>query len=109
MMAVSLLTATTAFATKPVPEHKIVSKSIAEYVEDNLDFPSFAVDNNFQGEVVLSLVIREDGSFDVIRANCVNADVKQYVVESIEKMQKDIYSLHAGDQVNLKIKFVLIK
>jgi len=109
MMAVGLLIATTAFSTKPVPEHKIVSKLIAEYVEDNLDFPSFAVDNNFQGEVVLNLVIREDGSFDVVRANCVNADVKQYVVGSIEKMQKDIFSLYSGDQVNLKIKFVLIK
>jgi len=108
MMAFGFLLTTTAFANEPVPASKAVSKSVATYIENNLDYPEFAIENKFDGDVVLSLIIEDDGSFDVVAANCVDQDMKNHVVTVVEEMQSDKHAYHAGQKVNLKIKFDLL-
>ncbi len=108
LLAFGVLLTTTALASEPVPASKAVSKSVATYIGNNLDYPEFAIVDKFQGDVVLSLLIEDDGSFDVIQANCIDKYMKNHIVTAIEEMQSDAHALYAGQQVNLKIKFDLL-
>jgi len=106
-MAFALLLTTTAFASEPVPASKALSKSVSTFIGDNLEYPEFAIENKMEGDVVLRIIIQEDGTFDVVQANCVYKDLKNQITSDIEKMETDKYVSHAGKQVNLKIKFDL--
>mgnify|MGYP000592641141 CR=1 FL=1 len=45
---------------------KEVSLSVAEVIQNEIYYPDFAVEDKFQGKVVVEVQILEDGSFDVI-------------------------------------------
>ena len=108
MLVMGIFLASTAFANEPVPATKAVSQSVAKYVGKKLKYPKFAVNEKFECYVVVSLVIQEDGSFEVDCSNCVDKRMKEYVVQEIESFQKDEFVQYAGQRVYLKINFDLL-
>lgn len=96
-----------AFALEPVPASKVIASSIANMIEDEIDFPVFAAENQFNGDVVLQLRIEDNGTFDVELANCVDQKVKDYVVDEVEEMKTDKYTQFAGQTVQVKVSFKL--
>ncbi len=97
----------TVFANTPVPASKAVSNSVAKYVTNELEYPEFAINDKYEGVVVVSLTIQDDGTFEVDASNALNEDLKKYVIETIHNMQSEYYAQYAGQQVQIKIKFDL--
>ncbi len=57
-----LFISTTAFANEPVPASKAIAASVADLIEEELVYPDFAIEDKFEGDVVLELLIEEDGT-----------------------------------------------
>lgn len=106
--ALGLFLTTTAFANEPVPASKAVAKSVAKLIESELEYPEFAIKDKFECCVAVSVVIQDDGSFDVDCANCISDDMKEYVIEKIENMVSEQHAQYAGQTVLIKIKFDLL-
>jgi hypothetical protein len=108
MIMLGLFVASTAFANEPVPASKAVSQSVAKLIQAELEYPEFAIKDKFECCVLVSLVIQDDGSFEVDCANCVNEDMKEYVVGEIENMYSEKFSAYSGQQVLIKVNFDLL-
>lgn len=102
-----LFVTATAFASTPVPASKAVSNSVANYITNELEYPEFGITQKYEGDVVVSVTIQEDGTFLVDASNGFNEEMKKYVVKSIHGLQSDYHAQYAGQQVLLKIKFDL--
>lgn len=102
-----LFISTTAFANQPVPASKAVASSVANYIEDEMEYPDFAINEKFQGDVVIRIVIKEDGTFDVIDANSYHNNMINYVVREVEKLDSDEFDKYAGQTVLVKLTFDL--
>ena len=108
MIVFGLFIAASAFANQPVPASKAVSKSVAKLIKSELDYPEFAIEEKFECCVVVSIVIQDDGSFDVDCANCISKEMKKYVVKQIESINTEDFARYAGQNVLLKIKFDIL-
>ena len=108
MIVLGVFLATTAFANEPVPASKAVSKSVANLIQNELEYPEFAIKEKFECCVVVSIVIQGDGSFDVDCANCISEEMKKYVVKQIESINTEDFARYAGQNVLLKIKFDIL-
>lgn len=97
----------TAFANTPVPASKAVSNSVAKYITNELEYPEFGIKQKYEGVVVVSVTIQDDGTFLVDASNGFNKDMKEYVVETIHSLQSDYHAQYAGQQVLLKVSFDL--
>ena len=97
----------TTFAKAPVPASKAVAHSIAELISNDIEYPEFAIKEKFQGIVVVSVVIEDDGTFDVKSANSVNEDMKEYVIKEIESIVSDKYAQYSGQTLLVKLNFDL--
>ena len=106
-IALGLFLSVTAFAKAPVPASKAVAHSIAELISNDIEYPEFAIRQKFEGVVVASITIEDDGTFDVKRANCVNEDMKEYVIEEIENIDTDKFAQYAGQTLLVKVNFDL--
>ena len=106
-IALGLFLSVTAFAKAPVPASKAVAHSIAELISNDIEYPEFAIEEKFQGIVVVSVVIEDDGTFDVESANCVNEDMKEYVIEEIESIVSEKYKQYSGQTLLVKLTFDL--
>lgn len=102
-----LFISTTAFANEPVPASKAVASSVADYIEDEMEYPEFAIKEKFQGDVVIQLTIEEDGTFDVTAANSHHNAMINYVVKEVEKLDSDEYDQYSGQTVLIKLTFDL--
>lgn len=104
------LMSTTAFAVipEPVPASKAVSRSVAKFIQKELQYPEYAIADKFEGTVVVDLVIQDDGTFDVQAANCVDDEMRKHVVASIEKLESTEYNAYAGQRVLIKVSFDLL-
>ena len=79
-LLLGLFITVTAFGNNPpVPASKAVASSVANFIENELEYPEFAIEEKFEGEVVIELLIEEDGSFDVKAANSINDQMKEYL------------------------------
>ncbi len=105
-----LFISATAFASEPVPvpASKAVAQSVADFIEDELEYPEFAIEDKFEGEVVLSVIIEDDGTLEVEAANSVNDELKEHVIEVIEHLDANEYNQYAGQRVTLKLTFDLL-
>ena len=103
----SLFITATAFAAAPVPASKMVSSSVADYIEDELEYPDFAIEKRYEGDVLVKVLIEEDGTFDVIAANSYDKEVQKEVIRMIEEMEPDEFENFAGQTVQVKISFNL--
>ena len=107
LILLGLFITATAFASTPVPASKAVASSVANLIEEELDYPEFAIEEKFQGEVVLELNIEDDGTFDVVRSNSVHKQLKNHVIETIEGIETEKFSMYAGQTVMVKITYDL--
>ena len=97
----------TAFANEPVPASKAVAKTVAKKIQSELEYPEFAIKEEFECCVMVSVVITEEGRFDVDCANCVSERMKKYVVYEIEHMLNEDLARYAGQSVLIKVIFDL--
>ena len=102
-----LFITSTAFANEPVPASKAVSSSIADLIEDELEYPEFAIEDKFQGDVVMEIVIEDDGTFDVVAANSVDKDMKNHVAMAVEEIETEKFAQYAGQTVLVKVSYDL--
>jgi len=109
MVVLGIFLSVNAFANESDRASSVVSKSVASYLMENLDYPDFALDKNFECSIWVEITIRENGSFWVTAGNCIDDRMKKEVVSSIEKLNKhqDLYAPFAGKKVYLKITFNL--
>ncbi|NOX85499.1 MAG: hypothetical protein GXO86_05980 [Chlorobi bacterium] len=108
MLMLGIFFASTAFANDPVPATKAVSRSVAKYLKKNLTYPEFAIEEKSECCVFVSLVIKDDGTFDVNGSNSIDKRMKEFVIKEIESLQKEEFSQYAGQRVLLKITFDLL-
>jgi hypothetical protein len=108
MILLGLFLTTTAFAKEPVPASKAVAQSVAKFIEKELVYPEFALEEKFECCVAVSVVIQDDGSFEVDCANCISARMKEEIVKQIENIDSDKYARYAGQNVLIKINFDLL-
>lgn len=106
-LLLGLFISTTAFANQPVPASKAVASSVANYIEDEMDYPEFAIKNKIEGDVVIRVVIDEDGTFEVTDANSHDKEMINYVVREVEKLDSDKFDKYSGQSVLVKLKFDL--
>ena len=106
---IGLFISATAFASEPVPvpASKAVASSVATLIEDELEYPEFAIKDKFQGDVVIELLIEDDGTFNVLKANSYDENMKEHVVEQIENLDSDKFDQYAGQTVLVKVNFDL--
>lgn len=102
-----LFISTTAFASEPVPASKYVASTVADFIEEELEYPEFAIVNKYEGDVVVKVVIEDDGTFDVVQANAHDESMKNHVIEMIEDMDSDTFDQYAGQSVLIKVSFDL--
>ena len=107
MFIVGMFLVSTAFANEPVPASKAVAQSVAKEIQKELDYPDFAIEEKFECCVIVSVVIQEDGRYDVDCANCISDRMKEYVIYEIEHMKTDKHARYAGQSVLIKVKFDL--
>jgi len=94
-------------ANEPMMAPKAISTSVAELINEEISYPEFAVKEKFEGDVIIKLVIDEDGSFDVTDANSHDRDMINYVVREVEKMDTNKFQDYSGQSVLVKLKFDL--
>lgn len=102
-----LFVSTTAFANEPVPASKAVASSIADLIEDELEYPEFAIEEKFQGDVVMEIVIEDDGTLDVVAANSVDKNMKNHVALAVEEIDTEEFARYAGQTVLVKVSYDL--
>ena len=109
VMVFGLFVVSNTFAYPPFPAPRAVAESIANYVSSEMDYPEFAIKDKLESTVVVKLTVKEDGTFAVDAANCIDNRLKKYVITAIHELNEkaDYYSQFAGMEVNLKLKFDL--
>lgn len=108
MLLLGLFVASTAFAMEPVPATNHVKKEIKQLVKKSMHYPQFAIDKKTECTVFLSITVNECGRLEVDCANCSCADLKAFVIKTVEKIENDNLTDYAGQNMLLKIKFDLI-
>jgi len=104
----SIFTVGTLMANEPVMAPKEISSSVAEIIQEEVYYPDFAIENKFQGDVLVEVQITEEGSFDVIAANSINKDLKKYASKTIEDIDTEAFKNYAGKRVILKLNYDLL-
>jgi hypothetical protein len=107
-VVLGILFTTIASANEPVPASKAVSKSVADLIKSELEFPDFARETDFYCCVLVRVTILPNGRFDVDCINCMNEQLKQYVIGEIESIVSEKHASFAGQTVSLKVNFKCI-
>ena len=102
-----LFISVTAFANQPVPASKVVAASIADYIEEEMEYPEFAIEDKFQGDIVIELEVDDDGTFEVTRGNSHDRKMLNDVVSEVEKLDSEEFDKYAGQTVLVKLSFDL--
>jgi hypothetical protein len=103
----SIFTIGSLMANEPVMAPKQISSSVAEMIKDEIYYPEFAIEDKWQGKVVLEVLITEEGDFDVIAANSTNKNLKNYAAQTIEDIDTDDFKDYAGQKVFLSLDYDL--
>jgi len=109
MMLSCFLWISLSFAREKETSNLMAYKSISSIIEKEIDYPAFASENQLQCDVYVDLTIQAYGSIQVNASNSIENSVKEYCVNSLEKMKNKQLSNFAGENVLLKIKYQLIK
>ena len=108
LVVLGMLITTLASANEPVPASKAVSKSVADLIKSELEFPDFARESDFECCVLVRITILPDGNFDVDCVNCPNNQLKNYVVNEIEDIVSEEHAAFAGQTVSMSVNFKCI-
>ena len=107
VLLIGVLITSTAFASEPVPASKAVATSVANLIQEELEYPEFAIEEKLEAVVVMEVSIDDDGSLEVLAANSLYSDMKEYVVESVENIETDDFAQYAGQTLLVKVKYDL--
>ena len=108
LFVIGMFLTNTAFANEPVPASKAVSKSVAELLQNSIEFPDFARTDEYNCCVLIRVIIQEDGSFEVDCVNCKDEKLKQHVIEAFEELISEKHAYFAGQQVSIKVNFTCL-
>ncbi len=108
LMAVCMFFGGTAFAVNPVPPKAEASKAVAKLLKQELKYPKFAKELNYQCCVLVRIIIEKDGSFSVDCVNCTSKTMKAHVTHAINQISKKELAKFAGQTFNFKINYKLI-
>lgn len=103
----SIFTVGSLMANEPAMAPKEISSSVAKLITEEIYYPEFAIEEKFEGKVVLEVQITEEGSFDVTAANSLNEDLKEYASKTIEDIDTDKFKNYAGQKVMLNLNYDL--
>jgi outer membrane biosynthesis protein TonB len=103
----TIFAASSLMANEPALASKEISSSVAKMITDEVYYPEFAIDEKFEGKVALEVQITEDGKFDVIAANSVNEELKDYVSQTIENIETTEFKNYSGQKVILNLDYDL--
>lgn len=98
----------TAFAANPVIQKSEAKKAVASILKQELKYPKYAKDENFECFVLARIVITEDG---LLKAECVNCPcprMKGHLKKAIAEIGANEFKKYAGLEFNFKLKFKLI-
>lgn len=77
------------------------AKGIDEFVVKTMQYPAAAKENNVEGTVVLTFVVKADGSIGNIKVNrMVDPDLENEAIRIIKKMPKWTPATNAGKPVD---------
>lgn len=110
-MLLGVFIAGTAFAGEPEPAAAMkiaATNAVAEFLQDEIDYPAFASETNKECTVYVDLTIKEDGSLSVNQASAKHGCLKEHVVEAIKEAKDKDLAKYAGQEVVLKIDFRLL-
>ena len=108
LVMLGMLITTLASANEPVPASKAVSKSVANLIKSELEFPDFARESNFECCVLVRITIQSDGTFNVDCVNSMNLQLKNYVINQIEDIISEEHAVFAGQTVSMRVNFKCI-
>jgi len=95
LVVLGMLISTLASANEPVPASKAVSKSVADLIKSELEFPDFARESDFECCVLVRITVLPDGTFNV---DC----------NEIEDIVSEEHALFSGQTVSMKVNFKCI-
>ncbi len=98
----------TAFALNPVNQKTDASKTVAKILQQEIEYPKSAKEDNFECFVLVKIIIEEDGTLTVNCINCTCPTMKAEVVSAIENINSKKLVDYAGQQFNYKLNFKLI-
>ena len=107
-LMLGLFLVSTAFASETPMASKKARKEVAKIIKKEVKYPEFAVENEFECCVTVSIVIQKDGSMEVDCANCIDEKMKDYVVSTLENLKTEDLEEYAGQNVLVRIKFNLL-
>jgi len=107
-LMLGLFLVSTAFASEAPVASKKARKEVAKIIKKEVKYPEFAIEEKFQCCVIVSIVIREDGTMKVDCANCIDQRMKDYVVSTLENLETEELKDYAGQKVLVRIKFNLL-
>lgn len=105
--AASIFTLGNLVANEPAMAPKEISSSVAEMIKSEVYYPEFAIEEKFEGKVVLEVQITEEGSFDVTAANSLNEDLKDYASKTVEEIETEKFKNYAGQKIILDLNYDL--
>ncbi|NQU35852.1 MAG: hypothetical protein HQ521_21695 [Bacteroidetes bacterium] len=108
LIALCMFMAGTAFAINPVNQNTNASKAVASLLKQEIDYPKFAKEENFEYCVLVRIIISQDGTFKADCVNCNCSRMKAHVIKVIENINMKEFSKYAGKEFNFKIDFKLI-
>ena len=77
--------------------------ALFDFIEKNIKYPKVAEDNGIQGRVILTFIVKKDGSLSDVRvAKSVDPSLDKEAVRIIKSMPKWNPGIHRGRYVNVK-------
>ena len=108
LIALCMFMSGTAFAINPVNLNSDASKAVASLLKQEIDYPKFAKEENFECCVLVRIIVADDGTFKADCVNCKCSKMKAHVSKTIENINKKEFSKYAGQEFSFKIDFKLI-
>jgi len=109
LFILGLFLVSTSFAGELPATSKLARAEVTKMIKKEVRYPKFAIDEKFECCVLVSIVILHDGTLKVGCANCIDHRMKEYVVNAIEDADFVKLKDFAGQTVQLRIRFKIIK
>jgi hypothetical protein len=107
-LILGLFLVSNAFAAEAPVASKMARKEILKIIQKEVKYPEFAIREQFQCYVIVSIFIQEDGTMKVDCANCIDQRMKDHVVSTIEDLYSEKLKVFVGQHVNVRIKFKIL-
>ena len=80
---------------------------VKNLIMKEMTYPTFASEQNVQGEVYVSFEFNKDGKVDVLRSNSANPALEKYVIEKLKTLQMMKEDVEVQHVYNMKFTFTL--